>query len=373
MMAVVRMLAAERTAVDVALGAGVVAAGLWRDVLRGTGPDFLLHPSPVVVVVAHVTSAVVLVGLRRRRPGACALVLGVLSVLVPSYAVLVVPYSLARYGRHLPAAAACGAVALLGWVVGADVWADGDPVSGVLVAVATASAGLYSRGRAEALARLDRQLLEAARADDRRRVAAGLHDAVTHHVTLVVLQAGALAVRTSDAAVRGEAESIRENGVRALRELGEMVAALSSPTAEPDGPATVPAAPWTRAVEQATVAGQDVAARQVGPDLPAGSPAAVLVDDAVREALANARKHAPGGAVAVHLAVRETGVRLLVRDDGPAEGTWPTGTGAGSGLDRLCRAVTEHGGTMRTTPTPEGGFELEVRLPRSSLSVGAAT
>lgn len=363
-MAAMRLLPVERAAADALLGAAVVAAGVWRDVLRGAGTDFLLPVSPAATVAAHVAAAVVLVVLRRRRPRVCALALGGLSVVVPSYAALVVPYSVARYGRRGAATVVCGLAAPAGWVVGADLWAGGDPVSGVLLAAATATAGLYARGRAEALERLEEQAVRAARAEDRRRVAAGLHDAVTHHVTLAVMRAGVLAARAPDAAVRAEAEGVRTHGVHALRELGDMVAALSDPSLRADAGPGRPAT-WTRAVEDAVAAGQEVTTHRVGAELDPGDPVAGLVDDAVREALANARKHAAGAAVAVHLAVRDASVRLLVRDDGAATGARPPGTGAGTGLDRLRRAAAALGGRVEAAPTPEGGFEVDVRLPRT--------
>ncbi|WP_166848513.1 sensor histidine kinase [Isoptericola sp. BMS4] len=359
-----RLLPLERIAADVLLGATVVAAGVWRDVLRGAGTDFLLPVSPEAAVAVHVASAVVLVVLRRRRPRVCALALGGLSVVVPSYAALVMPYSAARYGRRGAATVVCGLAAPAGWVVGADLWAGGDPVSGVLLAAATATAGLYARGRAEALECLEEQVVRTARTEDRRRVAADLHGAVTHHVTLAVMRAGVLAARAPDDAVRTEAEGVRAHGVHALRELGDMVAALSDP-APGAGVSTTRPPSWTRVVEEAVAAGQDVTSHQVGDALDPGDPVAGLVDDAVREALANARKHAAGAAVAVHLAVRAASVRLLVRDDGAAAGGRGPGTGAGTGLDRLRRAAAALGGRLEAAPTPEGGFEVDVRVPRT--------
>ncbi len=367
-----KLLPLERRTADVLLALGVVVAGVWRDLLPGTGTTFLLSVPPPLVLLAHVVSATVLVTLRTRRPALCAVLLGIVSLAVPSYAALVVPYSLVRYGRPAWTTAACGLAALLGWVVGADLWVDGDPLSSVVVAAATAAAGAYARGRARALERVAAQDRQIALAEERRRVAAELHDSVTHWVTLVVMQSGALSVRASDPDVRSEASSIRDNGVGALRELQDMVSVLTGDETPHDPPGSPepqepqdPQDPVTDAVDRAVTAGQVVTAHCAGPRLAPGDPVAPIVADVVREALANARKHAPGAAVAVRLAVREHVVRLLVRDDGDRTGApWPA-AGAGTGLDSLHERVVAQGGTLSAAPTLEGGFEVDVRLPRA--------
>lgn len=355
-----RHLRAERVILDVALVLAVAGAGWWRDASLAAGPDFLLPVPGWAVPVVHAASALVLLG-RRRWP--CAVVLAGLAVLVPTYAALVIPHALLRHGPRPVVAVAWSLLPVGAWVLGADLWADGDPLSGVLLAAAAGVAGAYARGRAEALARLAREERATARAEERRRVAAALHDAVTHSVTLVVLQAGSLAGRTSDATVRAEAQGIRGNGVRALEELRRMVTVLADPAAAPTDEALVPGGHVSDVVAEARAAGQEVSYRHLGAEPPRTGPAAAVLASVAREALANARRHASGSAVAVLLIVRDRAARLMVRNGAGETGSvdWPAGTG--TGLPSARAAVAEHGGRLEAHPTPEGGFEVDVRLP----------
>ncbi|MFC4059061.1 ATP-binding protein [Planomonospora corallina] len=92
----------------------------------------------------------------------------------------------------------------------------------------------------------------------------------------------------------------------------------------------------------------------------------------VQEALSNVVRHAPGARCAVR--VRREGDVLVVRvrDGGArrAAGRAPAaGSGAGSGLG--LRGMRERarlvGGTVAWGARPEGGFEVEARLPAGGV------
>ena len=78
-------------------------------------------------------------------------------------------------------------------------------------------------------------LAEQARADERARLAGEMHDVVTHRVSLMVLQAGALGITATDEATRRAAEELRAAGCQALEELRDLVGILRT---EPDGDQT---------------------------------------------------------------------------------------------------------------------------------------
>jgi signal transduction histidine kinase len=85
----------------------------------------------------------------------------------------------------------------------------------------------------------------------------------------------------------------------------------------------------------------------------------------VREALTNARKHAPGAHVLVQVGYREPQVRVVVSNE-PAmrsAGRELSATGSGFGLVGLRQRVELLHGTLRAGPTPDGGFRLEAVLP----------
>ncbi len=84
--------------------------------------------------------------------------------------------------------------------------------------------------RARRAEREQELLAEQARADERVRIAAELHDIVTHRLTLMVLHAGALAVSAPDADTRATAEEVRATGAKALDELRDLIGVLRRPT-----------------------------------------------------------------------------------------------------------------------------------------------
>jgi signal transduction histidine kinase len=93
----------------------------------------------------------------------------------------------------------------------------------------------------------------------------------------------------------------------------------------------------------------------------------------VQEALTNARKHAPGAEVRVHLAGSPgTGLTVEVGNDaptatpdpGPAAPSGPAADpGAGQGLAGLAERVALASGRLEHGPTAEGGWRLSVWLP----------
>ncbi len=80
--------------------------------------------------------------------------------------------------------------------------------------------------RAERAERERHLLAERARAEERARLAAEMHDVVTHRVSLMVLQAGALRVTAQDESTRQAAEELRAAGCQALDELRDLVGIL---------------------------------------------------------------------------------------------------------------------------------------------------
>jgi len=81
----------------------------------------------------------------------------------------------------------------------------------------------------------------------------------------------------------------------------------------------------------------------------------------LKEALANARRHAPGAAVEVRLLWESAGLRLLVSDEGP--GFDPAKHPAGHGLGNLARRARHLGGECRIESAPGAGTQVELSAP----------
>jgi signal transduction histidine kinase len=221
--------------------------------------------------------------------------------------------------------------------------------------------------RAERAEREQHLLAEQARAEERARLAAEMHDVVTHRVSLMVLQAGALRVTAPDEPTRKAAEELRAAGCRALDELRDLVGILRT---TPDGDRT-PEEAHPSTAELAALATDSTAVGLPTELVEDGDPQLAspvvgrTVYRIVQEALTNAHKHAPGGQVRVRVRYDPTGVRLGVRNTPP---TRPVdagliGSGSGMGLAGLRRRVELVHGTLRAGPTPDGGFCVEATLP----------
>lgn len=109
----------------------------------------------------------------------------------------------------------------------------------------------------------------------------------------------------------------------------------------------------------------------------------VLLRRALDNVLRNAVKYSPAGSrVQVELHSEGACMRLVVRDRGcgvpddevgrlfdpffrGSRGGDDAGQGTGLGLSIARRAVEVHGGDIRASMPPEGGFQIEIRLPRS--------
>ena len=223
------------------------------------------------------------------------------------------------------------------------------------------------RGRQEARERV--LLAERARVDERRRLATEMHDVVSHQVSLMVLQAGALGVATSDPEVRAAADGIRSAGSRAIEELRGIIGVLrEDPQTRREHPDSVgppePGPDPLTPVGEARAAGQDVVVDSAGlPDLPPH--VARAVHRVVQESLTNARKHAPGTRVRLELGYEGGSARVVAVNPAPdgAPDPLPARGGSGIGLEGLRRRVEMLGGTFEAAPTDDGGFRVAAVLP----------
>jgi len=328
----------------------------------------------VLVGVQMVSAACLLA--RRRAPLTVALAVAALSVVAATPAAAPATYAAFAYGRSARGAwmvtLAMAVVTARPWMLEVSRTRTGAltvDLQLMLVAVAVAAALGLRRRRAEtrdARTARDRALYaEQARAEERAILAAEMHDVITHRVSLMVLQAGALQVSTSDDAVRQQADELRRSGQQALAELRELLSVIRQ---------GVPTEPRHRA-EPTLLDLSDLVAASSGVGIPVdyiadGSPlvmSTVVARTAyrvVQESLTNVRKHAPGATVQLTVRCENGSLLLTVRNTGSAAATGQLGdTGTSGGLHGLRQRVELVNGSLEAGPRPDGGFEVCAVLP----------
>ncbi|MGW6843853.1 sensor histidine kinase [Streptomyces sp. NPDC054958] len=245
-------------------------------------------------------------------------------------------------------------------------------------------AGRHWRGRRELVRegwRLARSLeegqqlvAERARLTERADIAADMHDSLGHALSLVALRAGALEL-SPDLTDRDRTDlaELRGTIADAVEQLRETVAVLH----DQPGTQTGAGLPVNDTVEdllrRAVASGVPVRCELHGA-VPTLSP---LVERGmyrvVQEALTNAVKHAPDGAIRVRITHEADRTRVSVVNaappaDGPSHAAEGPTAGVGHrGLTGLRERVTVLGGSLRTGPY-QGGFRVTAVLPHQATS-----
>ena len=249
---------------------------------------------------------------------------------------------------------------------------------GVAIQGAVVGWGLFIRHRRQlALSLRDRAArvetearLRAEQAQQRAReqIAREMHDVLGHRLSLLSVHAGALEYRPDAPAeeIARAAKVIRESAHRALQDLREVIGVLRAPVGELPQPTFADIA---QLVAESDRAGMRVGLREgTTGTVPEGVGRTAY--RIVQEALTNARKHAPGAEVSVHLA-GTAGQGLTVEVCNavpPAEPTEPAaapapGARPGQGLAGLAERVALAGGRLEHGATAAGGFRLAAWLP----------
>jgi len=271
--------------------------------------------------------------------------------------------------RRIAAVVAAAGVALVaGWWLRTGVQPTDAPVAAFPLVVAWALGAAVRDRTADAerllAARLTRtrEELEAtqrARDDERRRVAADLHDLVGHGLALLSVQAWgaerALAVGDAGTA-RRSTDALAGIVERVLSELEQL---LRREPGEEHGPPP----PLPVLVDEARRAGLPVAGigLELAGDLPPEHE--LLLRRATREALTNVARHAGPVATRVEVLRTERTVELGVRNAAPPAGGRAAvpGTGGGRGLATLRDEAAALGAVLRVEPGD--GFALRLALP----------
>ncbi|MBA6437895.1 two-component sensor histidine kinase [Streptomyces sp. GMR22] len=212
--------------------------------------------------------------------------------------------------------------------------------------------------------RIERELREeSARAAERTRIAAEMHDVLAHRLSLIALHTGVLATKadTLPGPVAERLTLLRTTSTQALTDLRDVLGALHDPHTTADSAPAPVLRDVRELVEQARTAGQQVDLTVEGQ--PEQAPAAhrLAVYRLVQEGLTNARKHASGAPVRVRLTYGPPATLVEVTNSPgtPAPDTAPSGFG----LVGLRERVSALGGHLNTGPHGAGSWRLAARIP----------
>jgi signal transduction histidine kinase len=360
----------------VGLGGGFFVEGLSAD------------PPTALAVADFVGGCVALIAIwwRRRWPVGVALFLvpiGVFSALA-SVACLLALFTVAvhRPFRVLAVIAGLNALAVpLYFLVRPD---EESPfvvsvVIVLIVLVAVVAWGMFVRARRQLVLSLRERAqraeseqalrVEQARRMERDRIAREMHDVLAHRISLVSLHAGALEYASSGASpeeVARAAGVIRSAAHQALEDLREVIGVLrddDTRNGAPERPQPT-LADLDALLEESRAAGMRVRSVRV-PAASADVPASVgrSAYRVVQEGLTNARKHAPGCAVAVTVAGEAgDGLTVEVRNPLPVGRALAEIPGAGTGIVGLGERVALAGGRLEHGPS-DGEWRLRAWLP----------
>jgi signal transduction histidine kinase len=331
---------------------------------------------------------------RRRLPLLClAVQFGALLAFETSVnaasvlALLIGAYSLIVYGASVVVSAGALLVAATGTaVVKTDTWPSLPDWAGVFAIMLPVGASGFAiraarsraqawRQRAEALQREQDAATQLAVAEERARIARELHDVVSHHVSVMTIQAGA-AGKVLDAdpeLARAALRDIEASGRETMAELRQMLGVLAvGPTDDPLRPQ--PGLDQLDSlIDGVRRAGLPVSVRYTPVVLPRGIDLAAY--RVLQEALTNVLRHAPGARTEVVVGPQTTasGERELVievtNDAGPPGA--PRGGGAGTGLLGLAERLRVLGGTLTHGRRVGGGYQVRARVPLDEASTGA--
>ncbi|KPI30662.1 integral membrane sensor signal transduction histidine kinase [Actinobacteria bacterium OV320] len=330
--------------------------------------------------------------LRRRFPLAVLWVVLGAGILAPDgearivfYSLVVATYSAIAFSPYRAAIVAGLPPALLVLAsigdAGVPAVPDRDVPLLVLLPLAMAAYGIRTwRARADErqtrmaeLARERAAELRRAAEQERARIARELHDVVTHHVSVMVIQAGA-ARTVLDAAPAQSREAllaIEAGGRAAMTELRHAmglllmnfgddrddIGAVSADTAPPPGLDRV-----EELVARVRACGLPVELTVTGARLPVPAGIDLAAYRVVQEALTNTMKHAAGSRATVTIAYGESDLGIEVTDTGGAPGA-AAGTGDGHGLLGLRERLGVYGATLRNGPAPDGGYRVAALIP----------
>ena len=227
---------------------------------------------------------------------------------------------------------------------------------------------VYSRNRLAEELKIRTQELEAEReetarlavAEERARIARELHDVVAHTLSVIVVQAGAENLTTTDPQAREAFGQIAATGRSALGEMGRLLGMLRSDSDRTDLVPQPGLAGLPELIATVERAGLKVRLDVVGEPHVLPPTMDVSAYRIVQEGLTNSLKHSECTSVAIEINWSETSLQIEIADNGVG----PRGNiHSGHGLIGLRERVALFHGTLVTGRGEAGGFHISALLP----------
>lgn len=248
----------------------------------------------------------------------------------------------------------------------------------VLSAAAPVALGLLQRARLDlrdALTEL-RQSHDSERAhlrtqvlaQERTRIAREMHDVVSHHVSLIAVQAGALQVAYPDSPPGETASVIRHLAGQTLAELRQMVAVLRSPSDAASSSRELSPQPGIDGLhELIATSGIPITdnLEQLPTDLSAAQQRAIY--RTIQEALTNVRKHADSAPTVISVERRPGAMTITIANQARGAVGGDTNPRVGHGLIGICERAELVGGRIRVRSSAEE-FAISLELPSAGQS-----
>src|SRR5918994_856128 len=198
---------------------------------------------------------------------------------------------------------------------------------------------------------------------ERAAIARELHDVVAHHMSVMVVQAGAArtVVETDPAAADESLRQIEASGRTGLAEMRRLLEILKAGDRNGDRAPQPGLEHLDELLQGMRATGLPVEAVVEGEPRPLPPGVDLSAYRIVQEALTNALRHAGGANARVLLRYQPDALEVEVIDDGrgPAGDAGPPG----HGLIGMRERVQLFGGDLEAGPRPGGGFVVRARLP----------
>ena len=235
------------------------------------------------------------------------------------------------------------------------------PLGGGMVVRSLTERNTQLEAKTKELERLQAEQAEAAVTEERTRIANELHSVIAQGVSVMTVQASGarLLLQTDPDRAREAILAVEETGREALTETRRLLGILRRDTTEPQLAPQPGVASLQSLIDREVERGMPVTLTVEGEPRPLPSSVAVTAYRVVHDALASIREHVGVTTASVTIRYEPQALEVAVEDDGRARRS-PDAAGL---LAALSERLRLHGGSIETSPRPNGSCLVNARIP----------